>query len=207
MDPRDSAGLFVAPGTSTRCLAAAGKPTALVSADVDIVQQDHMFLRRVRSLPSRLPYPGPMCPVAGATTPCVGLIRRCSQVRLTTGLDVRGGSLRDDAAHRGIRTERPRAASVHRSTPLYVFRSRASSRRVVLIVSSQVSIWVSICVLQENQQPLRASRFSGYGSGARDAEVFDPARAPGPGAGLSVAPEISTRQGFQCLRGNQRAPK
>lgn len=85
----------------------------------------HRFLRRVRSLPSRSLYPGPMCPVAGATTPHVGPIRRCSQVRHTTGLDVRAGCL-----------GRPRAAGVHRSTSLYVSRSRASFRRIELIVFS-----------------------------------------------------------------------
>ncbi|EIW53541.1 uncharacterized protein TRAVEDRAFT_52669 [Trametes versicolor FP-101664 SS1] len=61
------------------------------------------------------------------------------------------------------------------------------------IAPPTVSIWVSICVLQGNQQPLCASRFSGYGSGGRDAEELGLARAPGPGAGLYVAPEISTR--------------
>lgn len=138
-------------------------------------------------------------------------VRRSDTVLLTSAAYDRARCARRVASGRSCTprhthraTSRRQRTSLH---PLYVFRSRASSRCVVLIVSSQVSIWVSLCVLQENQQQLRASRFSGYGSGVRDAEVFDPARAPGPGAGLSVAPEISTRQGFQCLRGNQRAPK
>ncbi|EIW53564.1 uncharacterized protein TRAVEDRAFT_52685 [Trametes versicolor FP-101664 SS1] len=46
---RDSAGLFVAPGISTRCIVAAGKPTALVSADVDILQGNRLSARCSRA--------------------------------------------------------------------------------------------------------------------------------------------------------------
>ncbi|KAL1939429.1 hypothetical protein VTO73DRAFT_9985 [Trametes versicolor] len=180
---RDSAGLFVAPGTSTRCLTAAGKPTALVSADVDILQVPPASALAALSIA-----------VSWANVPrrrSDDTARRPDTALLASATAYdrarrAGGSLRDEAAHRGIRPS-------DFAPPVYIAPPHCSG--------------VSICVLQDNQQPLCASRFSGYGSGARDAEELGLARAPGPGAGLFVAPEISTRRGVQCLRGNQRAPK
>ncbi|EIW53556.1 uncharacterized protein TRAVEDRAFT_52682 [Trametes versicolor FP-101664 SS1] len=88
--PRDSAGLFVAPGTSTRCLTAAGKPTALVSADVDILQGNGLSARCSRATCSS------------------GECARCPPDRRTQGQCARRRS--DDTARRPDTALRPSAA-------------------------------------------------------------------------------------------------
>ncbi|KAL1939459.1 hypothetical protein VTO73DRAFT_10015 [Trametes versicolor] len=110
LDEWDSAGLFVAPGTSTCCLTPTGKPTALMSADVDILQGNCLIARCSRAICS-----------SGdddiARRPDTALLPSAAYDRARRA----GGSTRDDAAIRGIRTERPRAIGVHRSTPLSLY--------------------------------------------------------------------------------------